>query len=79
MADEQWRIDAIGALHDTLYEIGVAQEKTVMVIITVSEADLLGEQPVSFYGNIRPGFLGPFIAHCSARLAESTAQVVSHG
>ena len=70
---EKWRKDALFALDNARDEIMTAQDKTVMTIITVSEADLIGERPVSFYGNIKFNFLGPFLAYCAERLAARRA------
>jgi len=65
-----WRANALGALDDARAEILEADGETLMVIITVSKADLLAERPVSFYGNIVPAALGPFLGHCAGRLAD---------
>lgn len=65
-----WRTNALGALDDARAEILGAEGESLMVIITVSTADLLGDRPVSFYGNIARGALGPFLGHCAARIAD---------
>ncbi|WP_294931842.1 hypothetical protein [uncultured Paracoccus sp.] len=70
---EKWRKDALVALDNAREEIMTAQGKTVMTIITVSEADLIGDQPVSFYGNIKFDFLGSFLAYCAERIAARRA------
>lgn len=65
-----WCANALGALDDARAEILGAEGETLMVIVTVSTADLLGDRPVSFYGNIAPDALGPFLGHCAQRIAD---------
>lgn len=76
---ERWRLNALGALADTKAEIDAATEPTLYVIMVVTEADLLRQRPVSFYGNIRPEMLGPMLTYCgarvSAKLADPTGKV----
>lgn len=69
MSDDRWRLNAIGALDDARSEIIAATEPTFVVIMVVSEADLLRERPVSFYANLPISALGPMLSYCGARVA----------
>lgn len=46
-----WRDKALGALQDAREEIEAAREPTIIIILTVSEADLLKERPISVFAN----------------------------
>lgn len=70
---ENWLKNALSALDEAKAEIEAATETTLFVIITVSQADLLRQRPVSFYGNITPETLGPMLAYCAARVNEKLA------
>lgn len=69
MPDTDWRKYALAALEEARAEILGSPDKMVMTIITVTEADLLGDRPVSFFGNITFASLGPFLAYCAERIA----------
>lgn len=70
---EAWRRDALRAVDDARREIEAATEATFALVITVSEADLLGDMPVTFGSNLNPDFLGPFMGHCAARWTTARA------
>jgi hypothetical protein len=70
LAPTDWRGNALGALADAGEEIAAATEPTIAIIITVSEADLLGDRPVSFYSNLSMPALGPILTYCGVRIAD---------
>jgi len=73
MTDETWRTDALAVLSEARNEIEAAPEETLIVIMTVSKADLLGDRPVSFHGNIRREALSPMLTYFGARIAAKEA------
>lgn len=46
-----WRENALKSLADARREIEEATDPTIIVILTISEADLIGERPLSVYAN----------------------------
>jgi len=46
-----WRDKALRSLQDAREEIESAQEPTIIIILTVAEADLFKESPISVYAN----------------------------
>jgi hypothetical protein len=48
---ELWRKSAIQSLDDARKEIEAADQPTIIIILTIAEADLLKERPISIYAN----------------------------
>lgn len=47
----EWRRQALKSLDDARAGIEGATEPTIIVILTISEADLIKERPISVYAN----------------------------
>ena len=52
-----WKANALKSLDDARAEIEAATEPTIIVILTIGEADLLNEKPLSVYANQTWGWL----------------------
>ncbi len=64
-----WRENAIAALDDARAEIMSANEPTIIVVLTIGEADLLRERPLSIYANQTTKWLQRVLAFAAWRLA----------
>lgn len=65
----QWRENALKALSDARREIEEASDPTIIVILTISEADLIGERPLSVYANQTWHWLQRVMAFAAWRFA----------
>lgn len=64
-----WRKQAIQSLDDARAEIEAAEVPTIIVILTIAEADLIKEMPVSIYANQSTKWLRRMMAFAAWRLA----------
>lgn len=64
---DQWRTDCLRALAEAREMIIAEAGPTFLAVTVVSEADLLGDRPVSFFANLNPDAMGPFLIHCGQR------------
>lgn len=46
-----WRDKALRSLRDARDEIEAAQEPTIVIVLTIAQADLFKERPISLYAN----------------------------
>lgn len=67
-----WREQALKSLADAREEIEGASEPTIVVILTISEADLLNERPLSVYANQTWGWLQRVMAFAAWRFSLKT-------
>ncbi len=64
---EQWRTDCLRALDEAREMVMAETGPTFLAVTVVSEADLLGDRPVSFFANLKPDAMGPFLIYCGQR------------
>lgn len=64
---EQWRADCLRALDEAREMILAEAGPTFLAVTVVSEADLLGDRPVSFFANLNPDAMGSFLTYCGQR------------
>lgn len=68
-----WRALALQSLSDAREEIEGAQEPTIVIILTIAEADLLNERPLSVYANQTWGWLQKVMAFAAWRFSLKAA------
>jgi len=73
MSSGEWRKLALQSLEDARQEIEAAREPTIIVILTISEADLLKERPLSVYANQTWGWLQKVMAFAAWRFSLKAA------
>jgi hypothetical protein len=64
-----WRANALKSLDDARTEIEAASEPTIIVILTIGEADLMKERPLSVYANQTWGWLQRVMAFAAWRFS----------
>lgn len=64
-----WKELALAALDDARAELETATEPTIAVVITIGEADLLKEHPLSIYSNQKSDWLQRVLAFAAWRLS----------
>lgn len=63
-----WRTNALKSLADAREEIEAATDPTFVCCLTITEADLFKERPVSIYANLSWDFLPSFLTFVAWRL-----------
>ena len=64
---DDWRANGLRALQDARDEMEAASEPTFLVVLTIAEADVLKERPVSVYSNTTWDWLHKFLCFVSWR------------
>jgi hypothetical protein len=64
-----WRKNALGALEDARKEVEQAEVPTIVIVLTIAEADLLAERPISVYANQTWGWLQRVMAFAAWRFS----------
>lgn len=67
-----WRANALKSLDDARADIEAAKEPTIIVILTIGEADLAAERPLSVYANQTWGWLQRVMAFAAWRFSLKT-------